>query len=386
MNHNHNHTLPAPTAEELLMLRALVEMAADPNNEAGQVLNMIRNLDARLADLHQQVSENPPAPPQVGTNDNQPSSASDERAYVASQQEYIRAIQEQTLQLQQALQTVIQRLSSGGNRSQIPLPLSPKFKGDEIELSFDEFQAKLWSVFSRFPSVSTDEEKVIYAFQSMEGSPSRLLAPLFNLAVPDTDGLLSDYKKFMLYLQATFGDQLTADEASRKLQRLRQTGPMVDYLTQFRILSSRVNWNESALRDRFKDGLSTDIKNLLVSQWHTFTTLRDIQTAAMSAYQNWVMAYRSRQRPLQQQQHVQHQQQQRRPQPAASTAASDSSAMDVDTVRFRRLSPQEKQRRRDNHLCLYCGGADHFANACPLKRIQQVASVSFLEDSENASA
>jgi len=370
------------------MLRTLAEMAADPNNEAGQVLHMIRNLDSRLADLHQQVNDNPPAPPQSMSPGNLSTPAGDERAYVASQQEYIRTIQDQTIQLQQALQTVIQRLGSGGNRSQIPLPLSPKFKGDETELSFDEFQAKLSSVFARFPSVSTNEEKVIFAFQSMEGAPSRLLAPLFNLVIPDTDGLLSDYKKFMLYLHSTFGDQLSADEASRKLQRLRQTGPMVDYITQFRILSSRVNWNENALRDRFKDGLSTDIKNLLVSQWHTFSTLRDIQNAATSAYQNWLSAYRARQRPIQQQQYVQHQQQ-RRPQPSTSTStaatATESSAMDVDSVRVRRLPPQEKQRRRDNHLCLYCGGADHFANLCP-KKVQQVAGVSFLEDSENALA
>ncbi|KAE8185224.1 hypothetical protein CF328_g7609, partial [Tilletia controversa] len=31
------------------------------------------------------------------------------------------------------------------------------------------------------------------------------------------------------------------------------------------------------------------------------------------------------------------------------------------------LTEAEKQRRRDNNLCLYCGGANHIANACPVK-------------------
>lgn len=31
------------------------------------------------------------------------------------------------------------------------------------------------------------------------------------------------------------------------------------------------------------------------------------------------------------------------------------------------LTPEEKQRRRMNNLCLYCVGAGHYANMCPNK-------------------
>jgi hypothetical protein len=57
--------------------------------------------------------------------------------------------------------------------------------------------------------------------------------------------------------------------------------------------------------------------------------------------------------------------------------------MDLDAMRFKKLTPAEKQHRRDNGLCLYCGGDDHFASACP-KKTTRLAAVSF--DSENESA
>ena len=36
-------------------------------------------------------------------------------------------------------------------------------------------------------------------------------------------------------------------------------------------------------------------------------------------------------------------------------------------LRHAQLSQQECQRRRDNHLCLYCGGAGHLLTSCSLK-------------------
>ncbi|KAG0245970.1 hypothetical protein BG011_002625, partial [Mortierella polycephala] len=57
----------------------------------------------------------------------------------------------------------------------------------------------------------------------------------------------------------------------------------------------------------------------------------------------------------------------------------------VDALRAKRLTPEEKQRRRDLGLCLYCGGKDHFANVCPAKNTVQ-ASVVSAADLENEMA
>ncbi|CAD6915114.1 unnamed protein product [Tilletia caries] len=48
--------------------------------------------------------------------------------------------------------------------------------------------------------------------------------------------------------------------------------------------------------------------------------------------------------------------------------ASGPVPMQIDATQRRGpLMEAEKQRRRDNNLCLYCGGANHIANACPVK-------------------
>ena len=39
--------------------------------------------------------------------------------------------------------------------------------------------------------------------------------------------------------------------------------------------------------------------------------------------------------------------------------------MQLDAVRFRQLSAAEKERRRANNLCLYCGLSEHMVQNCP---------------------
>jgi hypothetical protein len=41
--------------------------------------------------------------------------------------------------------------------------------------------------------------------------------------------------------------------------------------------------------------------------------------------------------------------------------------MELDASRRNGLTPEERQRRFDNHLCLYCGSPDHVYASCPLK-------------------
>ncbi|KAF9176080.1 hypothetical protein BGZ50_001886, partial [Haplosporangium sp. Z 11] len=65
-----------------------------------------------------------------------------------------------------------------------------------------------------------------------------------------------------------------------------------------------------------------------------------------------------------------------------NSPSANPNAMEVDALRAKRLTPEEKQRRRDLGLCLYCGGKDHFANACPAKTTVQ-ASVVSAKDLEN---
>jgi 6-phosphogluconolactonase/glucosamine-6-phosphate isomerase/deaminase len=50
--------------------------------------------------------------------------------------------------------------------------------------------------------------------------------------------------------------------------------------------------------------------------------------------------------------------------------------MEIDTTRRRGpLSEEEKQRRRANRLCLYCGGPGHIAMNCPHRPKRQVNQI-----------
>jgi hypothetical protein len=64
-----------------------------------------------------------------------------------------------------------------------------------------------------------------------------------------------------------------------------------------------------------------------------------------------------------------------------SFTSSGPVPMDVDQVRYRKLTPEERQKRINNGECLYCGEKGHQANACPNKankfKKKETAQVSF---------
>ena len=48
--------------------------------------------------------------------------------------------------------------------------------------------------------------------------------------------------------------------------------------------------------------------------------------------------------------------------------SSKLESIQIDTVRFKLLTKQEKTWRHQEGLCLYCGEAKHTAQHCPKKR------------------
>ena len=41
--------------------------------------------------------------------------------------------------------------------------------------------------------------------------------------------------------------------------------------------------------------------------------------------------------------------------------------MDLSAVKGKKITPEERKRRREGGLCMYCGDSRHFAVACPRK-------------------
>jgi hypothetical protein len=47
--------------------------------------------------------------------------------------------------------------------------------------------------------------------------------------------------------------------------------------------------------------------------------------------------------------------------------------MQINKTQFKPLTKHEKQRRRVNNLCLYCGKLSHIIGVCSKKHVQHVA-------------
>ena len=45
--------------------------------------------------------------------------------------------------------------------------------------------------------------------------------------------------------------------------------------------------------------------------------------------------------------------------------------MEIDRIRYRPLTNEQRQHRRANDLCLYCGSPDHLIRSCPKKGPRQ---------------
>jgi Retrotransposon gag protein len=76
--------------------------------------------------------------------------------------------------------------------------------------------------------------------------------------------LLDDYSQFILDFTALFDDPNAKRHACTSLKRLRQgRGSVLAYSAKFRRLASETGYNEDALLDIFRFGLSEDIKDIL---------------------------------------------------------------------------------------------------------------------------
>jgi len=61
-----------------------------------------------------------------------------------------------------------------------------------------------------------------------------------------------------------FGETNERQAAAEKLQRLRQTGPVTNYITEFQVITSSLDWDDEALEDKYLEGLKPEIRRALI--------------------------------------------------------------------------------------------------------------------------
>lgn len=167
----------------------------------------------------------------------------------------------------------------------------------------------------------------------------------------------SKYTLFKDEMIKVFDRSVFGSEASRLLAVLRQGRRSVaDFAIEFRTLATTSEWNDPALTARFLEGLNVDLKeeiyargsptqldqliDLAIRLDKCFEQRRRVRSPHFTPCDNFPSATAS----------VQNQ--------------PDAVPMQLGGVR---ISPEERQRRIINRLCLYCGTAGHFASSCSLK-------------------
>ncbi len=215
---------------------------------------------------------------------------------------------------------------------------------------------------------ATEKAKVAYAINHLTGR-----ARLWGTAEWDRETpACSSFQAFAEEFRKVFGMGADSAAAGRGLFHLCQgTRSVSDYSIEFRTQALRSNWNVSALCDAFLHGLADYIKDELVS-YDLPATLDELIGLA-----TWV-DHRVQARRREKRQEASEHQAWSRPRGAATSATparpaeqpqreQPTESLEPMQVGRSRLSAEERQRRRQNNLCLYCGQGGHFLARCPLK-------------------
>jgi len=226
---------------------------------------------------------------------------------------------------------------------------------------------------------STEESRVGLVGTLLTGQALSWFAPLFE----KRSSILSNFETFLEAFEEAFGEHDKARWATTKIRSLRQGSRSASvYASDFRQLACDINWGEEALVSQFYWGLKDDVKDLLLS-------LPDPQTLNEAISQAVKCDNRLFQR---RQDHYSR----ATPNPRGNrfySAAyvknvetqSETEDMQIDAVRFKPLTVEEKKRRFEQNLCLYCGEAGHKAGDCPKKqkpRTTRLRSTSMQENED----
>jgi hypothetical protein len=248
-----------------------------------------------------------------------------------------------------------------------------------------QFLTQLRLVFLSRPSqFQSGQSKVIYAVSYLRGTAFSWIQPYIEM--DDPPAWFSDFALFTAEINKLFGDPEFRTSAASSLDRLKQTGSVVDYAAEFRRLATVLNWENEPLTHRFYHGLKDEVKDELARSGRP----RELEAIIMSAitidkrfhervkertYDNKPSppAPNRRQLPhtMARVQHAPPVRSVTTPRDPAPTTSAPSGPRPVGASparpRFQKLTEEEKAHRRSNNLCMYCGHPNHIARECPVR-------------------
>ena len=261
--------------------------------------------------------------------------------------------------------TQAQTPSSPAHRS-AKHPDPPYFDGarSDLDAFIYKLEAKLSANADWYPDTLS---KINYAYGRLEGKAEKQILPRMNRA---NAAAIRNMDDFFQALQTCFGDPDKKFSAQQFIFKLKQANkPFSEYLAAFQAHIGDTGFDESNQLYHFRMGLSRELTNYLI----TMNTEEMSMDTLIKTCHKLDNAYR------QMQSQNPGANPRRLPTTTTSTATTTAvhtsnndgnTAMDLSKIQSRPRGPltaQEKQRRRDNNLCLYCAEKDHQAINCPRK-------------------
>jgi hypothetical protein len=226
---------------------------------------------------------------------------------------------------------------------------------------------------SRYPDGFT---QVAFIGTLLSGNARSWFAPLLEKDSP----ILYNLEAFMERFTAAFGDSDREGVAERKIQNLRQgSRSAAIYAAEFQQLTCDLDWNDKAFMTRFRYGLRDDVKNLLITM-PKVNTLEELISQAIIC-DNRLFELRQEKRSGWRNDGAF----------AAFSKGQENRStgaepMQIDAVRFKPLTTEERKRRFEQNLCLYCGEAGHIATTCSKKQKPQTTRLRNTNIQENEDA
>jgi len=280
----------------------------------------------------------------------------------------------QTAQLSAGTATVV----NASSKPKVFLPDAFSGKREEWKSFLSHMTVFFTGNTGQYP---TDTDKILFAISRLGKETSAFkymehYIPDFNKAPADRPSIICDWKVFLKTMTENFGAQNARVVAEAQLRALKQKGSAMDYTNRFQELAAETDWNDSAKISQYRVGLKEAVQDMLSlidqpTDFAIFTAhairIDKLQYARAMEKQHGQRSMSSSSSSATRTSPATVSTRSANP-PTFAPAAPSAPSMAMDLSQVRHISPEEKKRRLENGLCLYCSADDHFAKKCPNKK------------------
>lgn len=270
------------------------------------------------------------------------------------------------------------------------------YNGDRDKLTawITDLKIKMNANRDRFAS---EQSKLAYAVSRLGGKAKDQV----NVYIKEDTIDLENLAAFIKVIETAFGDPDRKGTAQRTLTNLRQRNlDFSTYLAEFNRHAQYTEWCDEAKKSALFTGLSDELKQLLVTFNYDDLGLQEFMQK-IQQLDNRARSTQATMRPVRATTRFQSSTTTITPRVSSAAATTTtvpasgtpggSVPMDLSNTQRRiprgPLTQDEKTRRRQQNLCLYCGGAGHMAASCPQKpQSQQLRQATLTTTDSSAQA